>query len=297
MASPIVTAAQPTTTMSGSSLFDLLFGLPVELFDLVIEKLPVEDQVAFSITCHAARRIMLRSHLRDLDWISFRHERDWPNWLKRCYSGHGSCQEFLQNHLAKDLVDRFVYCSWIKTHEAGAHLTLVAEHELVVHGNGTSSAKRAVRKYLDSTPYWLCPHLRTHAVGNASDRGMHCGPGVQPHICQDDHYCDFIQLFPGKGKASPPPSNELCRIPCLNLDKAVAEWDCADRPTDPVFDPTMNGQVWLHCNFCLANWSMETRWLARPDKHLPNDLVGGEDEGGTVCLSFTRSWILDDEYI
>ncbi|KAK7906483.1 hypothetical protein PG985_016220 [Apiospora marii] len=383
--------------MSSSSLFDLLLGLPMELFDLVIEELPVVDQVAFSITCHAAHRLVLHGdHLRDVDWISFRRWRLRPEGRD---VNARACREFLECRLAKDLVDRFVYCRhcvqlhrfWDSATETSngviarvldvnpsnyrqdcimqrvdepvslfegmgqfsitqrqcalmkhyarygyginpqefcrdieipvrvtpwlyqamlspqsaprwrrriefvprvdkKYMVLLVKHELVVQGAGTASAKRAARKYLDATPYWICPHLRTHAIGNASDHGEgYYPPGFSWNRRAPGTHWRHMERYPDpREKAIPLPASSICRVPGLHLVKAAAEWDCADRPEDPVFDPIMNGREWLTCQRCAVTWDMDSMWVPRPDKNSRNGFVGGGDEEGTVCLSFTR---------
>ncbi|KAK8102220.1 hypothetical protein PG984_015366 [Apiospora sp. TS-2023a] len=42
-------------------------------------------------------------------------------------------------------------------------LALAVRHELVAANDGAEARERA-QQYLDSTPYWVCPHLRTHAI-------------------------------------------------------------------------------------------------------------------------------------
>ncbi|KAK7972285.1 hypothetical protein PG988_006419 [Apiospora saccharicola] len=51
-------------------------------------------------------------------------------------------------------------------------LALAVRHELVAANDGAEARERA-QEYLDSTPYWVCPHLRTHAIIDAQGNDIH----------------------------------------------------------------------------------------------------------------------------
>ncbi|KAK8876755.1 hypothetical protein PGQ11_001701 [Apiospora arundinis] len=80
-----------------------LLDMPMEVFDLIVREIPIPSLVSFSLTCHTARRVF-RSHLRHVDWISFRR-RLWQESINPA----AMCAEFLQS-LSRDLTDRYVYC-------------------------------------------------------------------------------------------------------------------------------------------------------------------------------------------
>ncbi|KAK8071462.1 hypothetical protein PG997_011665 [Apiospora hydei] len=395
MASHIVTTQPSDSTMSTAvpcnppSPFDLLLELPIEVFDLVIEKLPVPSQVALSITCHAARKL-LKHHLKDLDWTSFRREWSFPLLERPVSAVEEDCRQFLRDYLGKDLADRFVYCGdcvklhrfcdaatelsqdfkvpttrlpthgfscrwrdtelrWLFDDVGGSfspnkrqialverhHLhgdgrgipahrfckeietlalwklllspgpvprwrrrvqmhperddysgdwTLVVRHELVVP-DGTE--KRTARQYLDSAPYWICLHLRTHFA--LSIGSIPC----DAHVSKNEALAWSLWggLVPRKKGNYDPLKLGGGRAPGTGVVAAGV---------DPVFDGKL--RQWVHCPSCQypTCWKVESGWLAQANdlQHdgsaVGDDQDGGsggsigiKDDEGTVCFSLT----------
>ncbi|KAK7947128.1 uncharacterized protein PG986_011449 [Apiospora aurea] len=135
------------------SPFDLLLELPIELFDLVIEKLPVPSQVALSITCHAARKLLKR-HLKNLDWTSFRREWSFPFPERPVPAVEEDCREFLRDNLGKDLADQFVYCGDCVTLHRVYDAATELSQDFKVPTTGLPTREIPCR-WRDAEPRWL----------------------------------------------------------------------------------------------------------------------------------------------
>lgn len=72
----------------------------------------------------------------------------------------------------------------------GTSLALAVLHELVAPNDGAEARKRA-RQYLDNTPYWICPHQRTHVIDAAEIHNNDNSPNVAGWSMRDPECWSF----------------------------------------------------------------------------------------------------------
>ncbi|KAK7972282.1 hypothetical protein PG988_006416 [Apiospora saccharicola] len=95
----------PSGTSSPSparNKLQLLLDLPQELFDLILDEVPLSSQIALSITCHAARQVFISLH------------GHYENWASRSdmYDHSNNCASYIEfmEFLERDLADRYFLC-------------------------------------------------------------------------------------------------------------------------------------------------------------------------------------------
>ncbi|KAK7906482.1 hypothetical protein PG985_016219 [Apiospora marii] len=197
------------------------------------------------------------------------------------------------------------------------NLFLAVRHELVAPTDDAEARKRA-RRYLESTPYWVCPHLRTHALEEEDDESNNHGGHIrysvgcslqEPGVLRswrsglhDDHKGARLHEV-RQGDWRDPLGRARRRVPGLdfygNGTAAAADY------LVPVACAGERLGVWIHCLFCRVGtcWKMESELSA-----LVADGDGGGADGpagggggrdgdaqggeGMVCLSLTTNLVV-----
>lgn len=186
-------------------------------------------------------------------------------------------------------------------------VVLAVRHEFVAP-HGGADARRRARRYLDSTPYWVCPHLRTHAVdGESSNRNNNdvdhssVGCGLREPVVSSlwgglhHHHTGTRgnRYRPGDDRHDPLRRGGR-RFPGLDMYGTAAAG-----PLVPVSGGGERLGVWIHCLLCRTGtcWEVESDLSA---------LVGDGDEGlaggggrddaqggeGVVCFSLTTETVV-----
>ncbi|KAK8102218.1 hypothetical protein PG984_015364 [Apiospora sp. TS-2023a] len=138
----------PSSTSSpppARNTLQLLLDLPRELFDLILDEVPLSSQIALSITCHAAHQVFISLHGHDKTWAS-RLAMDY-GWNK-C----DSLIEFLEV-LERDLADRYFLC--------GQCLWLHPFYDLATETSPTEINRRLLRA-ANRGRLWTCPMVKAY---------------------------------------------------------------------------------------------------------------------------------------